>query len=182
MFGEKRVSATERKKKLVVSPNLISWHLVKEHSGCHVHGIGSWITLKIEDLASLKCWGGSCTPPFPFWIQNQFVWPVCRPPIWMGSQSQQILWEKFSSENSPPPRASPFAASISEEQVWREASVVMVIYYRNAKKLKVWENRSRTGNGTRTSARNQVRTSCLGLHSFFTPQSVELCLQGPIVK
>lgn len=65
-----------------------------------------------------------------------------------------------------------------------EATVVIVIYYRGAKKPKVCKHSPRTeGTWSRdTQTHTGTHASSLVKHSFFTPQSVELCLQGPIFK
>lgn len=87
----------------------------------------------MEGLASVKSRGaGPVLQHYFFFNFNPALTITIWPPISMGSQSQQKLWcEKSFLRN---PFCPVFAASISEEQVCCEASVVIVIYYRKPEK------------------------------------------------
>lgn len=86
----------------------------------------------MEDFVSFKSRGAGPVPQHFFFNFNPALTMTIWPPISMGSQSQQKLWcEKSFLRN---PFCPVFAASISEEQVGCEASVVIVIYYRKPKK------------------------------------------------
>lgn len=87
-------------------------------------------------------------------------------PISKGSQSKQKLCcEKVSYENT---FCLAFGGSISEEQVCFEATVVIVIYYREAKKPKVCKHSSRT---EETGSRTHTHT-----HTFMCTLPVWFCI------
>lgn len=81
-------------------------------------------------------------------------------------------------------------APLSERSKYVEATVVIFIYYTKAKKAKVCRHSFRTQKTwkqdeytyTRESTHIHMHASSMVSHSFFTAQSVELCLQGPIFK
>lgn len=105
----------------------------------------------------------------------------------ISKQTEIVFRESFLRNTF----CSALGASISEEQVCFEATVVIVIYYREAKKPKVCKHRElEAGRAHNTHTHKHIHhsqhihmhASSLVLHSFFTPQSVEQCLQGPIFK
>lgn len=83
----------------------------------------------MEAFTSIKCRGGGPGPQ-NFFFNSKLVFSISiRPPI---SKSTGLFFVPNEMRFCPV-----LAASISEEQVCCEASVVIVIYYRKAKKPKV---------------------------------------------
>lgn len=107
-----------------------------------MHWIGSWITLKIEDFSSLKSRGAGPVPQHFIFNFNQALTISIRPPIQMGSQSQQKLWcEKSFCETHFALRSLPLSRRsrcVARHLLWLSSII------ENPKKPKVCKHACRT--------------------------------------